>query len=1640
MNNPPVSVNHCVPQKVPLEALKRFSTELLEGDENSKKNYELNQQRINDFLKRQINDSNHLPKIEKFTTSMHLKYPGLYDYSKANASVAGNSNIDSKILASAPEYHRSLGARSRFGEGDGSFWDKWINSDVVAKEERLHADKPHIGFKRLYKSSIDGGSSANEEKRALRIKPYAVRREERKKREDRIAKGLDPDGDGEEEILVAYGSSLQSVFDAADEANAAEVISTQKKLKIDGEKIGGFDPSTLPPISPAHQSTYFGDKARAAFYDFYRQVGRQRYSLEHPDMLEKLILDEPPVSASAASMSPVSPLGSKGSSAVGSSRAHSLKNKGSQGDHQSGVNLSNDLVSSKESVGEMPSLDYLPDNMNEVGAYNPVSPRTKFVVNCLVKNINPKPHLLIRKPGSHELDISGQGIGDELAMILAQSLEDLPHLYSLNICNNKLTDVGLSAVVNVLSLCPSLTALDLSENKIDLVASKSLGNYLASPSCKLINLILNKSDIDDNEAGKFLECIKLCSTLRKVELSGNLLGSHEVKHSLDPTQVCAGTVVASLLDDRGASHIDTLILAWNMIRGESAAKIADSLKLNTSLTHLDLSFNKLGDYGGQMLGNALFSHKHLQNLNISSNEISPKACFVIAAGIHGCKSLKFVNLSENPIGEVGSEAVMRLQTILGDEVDININSCSVRLKDSSCTFDYEHADRKYTLNLAVPYDRAVCCELLRIAAYFDYESLVDFTISPDLKKNPGGSVAVLEFEINTMEKESRGGHRAQKMLKRQMGICNATSDATTAKQLFDIYSVNTDGVLGKTEMANLFKELGLIHIGNGDAKSSQSAMTLVNKMFSYYDIDGTNTIHEKEFLEFIKLLDDEAKAHVDKYKTHRFLSLVGKKEPYFPPEEGIVTCELLADASVPAFVTALSHENTNTLIHAVKAAADGGKLMNYALNNACLRVDESILLYDVLLKDVGDKYEVLRRLLPRMVGPEDARGLLEYVTRNNIGEKMIIKHKIGPSFRVFIGHPNGYYKLNLVNENHRICLQKLVELSTRAGRLRQQNNLGDTSQHGDWSSFRNLVLDGKKYLIEPSWFNKIMKADHVIEFDFIISDLPGTIGTVSNARLCNLLEHFGMITNTASTLDYLNNEDYVARQTLTGKVLYGRGEIDHRTALEAYKQLEWCHEHYHDRDLDALLTDKYLEDSVLMSLGAEEGLVAAAVAASKADSPKLAGRKGRRSPKKLVNPSTDGISKAKTYGLILKHIDNNGIIDKEVLAMRTIDALEDAIAGRYITCSQLAAMVKVLLYGNMKKNNFGTFRVKLIVSFYSQVLDLVNIDVVLKYLTPHEIGMLTFRVGWLNIWNSLRADGYYYLNLARREEKQVARVLLVLSQAEQGENMIDKAYMEDGIKETMTQKHISRGDITSIASMELGSTSTDADDLTTSPKRSRAASREAIVAADITEQDTVVNISVEETKQEAEAQFRILPEEWTTELGFPNTGVFSFKYLSHDNTTATDEAVESMDRFADVKSRVALLALTLPQIVLAKTAFKPSLERANVVMASTAMRYSFESEFQKPSPHGLPILNFQHSVASRRSTEMRAGQLRRSTAALPPTIGMPSIQEDSPQSPTGTQLGGSNDVLDAAKSVIRKDPLKRSLMRGASIKSIQEKG
>ncbi len=85
--------------------------------------------------------------------------------------------------------------------------------------------------------------------------------------------------------------------------------------------------------------------------------------------------------------------------------------------------------------------------------------------------------------------------------------------------------------------------------------------------------------------------------------------------------------------------------------------------------------------------------------------------------------------------------------------------------------------------------------------------------------------------------------------------------------------------------------------------------------------------------------------------------------------------------------------------------------------------------------------------------------------------------------------------------------------------------------------------------------------------------------------------------------------------------------------------------------------------------------------------------------------------------------------------------------------------------------HFGTYRVDLLTLLFARVVDLHNIECVFRKLTPFEYGCAIARIGYLSVYNPMKPEGHWELDLARREERVMCKTLCLLATNEPGNNL-----------------------------------------------------------------------------------------------------------------------------------------------------------------------------------------------------------------------------------------------------------------------------
>lgn len=224
-------------------------------------------------------------------------------------------------------------------------------------------------------------------------------------------------------------------------------------------------------------------------------------------------------------------------------------------------------------------------------------------------------------------------MGDSYATAFSYGLKDMEQTV-VNLADNRLTKNGSKTIIK--SLRPTICSLNLSQNVIDEEGASSLGEF-----AKLRANSLRQLDLENTKLGD-IGVTSLCKQL------------------LDHPKLATLNLAKNGITDSGCNAISqlisetfyftTLILYWNYITGEGAAKILGATGRYSSMRVLDLSWNSIGRAKTKVfvkqLAENLATQENIIHMDLSHNKIKREDCKEIAAALkdnHTLWGLHFAN-------------------------------------------------------------------------------------------------------------------------------------------------------------------------------------------------------------------------------------------------------------------------------------------------------------------------------------------------------------------------------------------------------------------------------------------------------------------------------------------------------------------------------------------------------------------------------------------------------------------------------------------------------------------------------------------------------------------------------------------------------------------------------------------------------------------------------------------------------------------------------------------------------------------------------------------------------------------------------------------------------------------------------------
>ncbi|CAM9213873.1 unnamed protein product, partial [Ectocarpus fasciculatus] len=1034
----------------------------------------------------------------------------------------------------------------------------------------------------------------------------------------------------------------------------------------------------------------------------------------------------------------------------------------------------------------------------EVGL--PTSPRSNYIFDCLADRLNPRASLIIRKKAITSLNLKHLGMGDKMAGHLAKAIKEIPCLESVDISDNGLSDEGLKPMLAAILSIPTLTELNVSQNEIGGEAAEALALYVENPNCPLQRLIMQRADVDDFEGERFVTGLLNNQCLTELDLAHNKLGTAETLNTVMPDLTTAPEALATLLRSPNCK-LKVLKVPWNMIRLDSAVDLASSIAINNTVTYLDISYNSLGSDGGKTLGDALIDNRSISELHIGNNNITAVACFTICIGIQENLALTHVSMDGNPIGEAGAKSLMQIPTATGNRVTVTARGCNTQLRDDKCWFDQKYPCRQYELDLSDPFERSISFQVLRIAANHQTLILKDVTYQepPASKTSRPPPPEKLELEqIVTNEKINHFPEKQRILYENLKLLKGASSDIKEAKLLFQQADADQSGEIDKPELMGLLPELGIFISENQ-----------VDDVMSRYDVDGTGTIELPEFLGFVKSLHEDADKRMrDMSETIQMALTENLMRRYVPPREGILRMELLDGFLRKDLFQVLSNADQSNMTSVAKATGDASSLLPFGFENMKIRLNEALDLYETMFKDSGDKIKILVKLLPQMASSEEVRALIKKITNNDVLEVQRVKQALGQALKPIWGMPNGYYNLDLTKDMDRICLSMLFEhshtLNSKRGGLCRLDGFyfGDTSQHQNWQCFRNEIYNGNPLKLTPQLFTPMPRTGR-LSFDFSGGfrsvEIPPTI---TDSKMMKILLNSHVI----DPMEKMQYEHCLASwgsdKPLVKNSNSGLGKTIFEISIpDALEIGEWCHKFYTNVPKRMSITiecarreeikvniregegtprghgisreDQTPTAPMISSVDENEESIAA-VSKERSFSDLFApgsNISGQEGAQFQAPPKRESVSESRDK--FRRMLSTHGISDY-AKSDRLVNFFEDVLGTYWIKCRHLAIIIKAFTIGKIEKSTyFGTYRSELICNMFPRVVDIHNMDLVMQYLTPFEIASLYCRIGRLNLFNPMKPEGAAELHLGTYEDRQVAKMIMVLSAVEPGDNWKD---------------------------------------------------------------------------------------------------------------------------------------------------------------------------------------------------------------------------------------------------------------------------
>lgn len=250
-----------------------------------------------------------------------------------------------------------------------------------------------------------------------------------------------------------------------------------------------------------------------------------------------------------------------------------------------------------------------------------ITPNIAYLSNVYQKRLRPNTFGMVSSRGKESsIDIRMFSMGDNYAEPFSNGIKHIQTLENLNLKANRLTDVGSEKILKSIDI-KQIKRINLAENKLGEKSLNKITTMLSFYDCKLKHLNIEKTNVSTQMLQSLCTGLMYYRRLTKLILAKNNLSDISTRYLKD-----------MLLNN---SSIKILDLHWNNFSAYGAINLFEGLSKNKSVQIFDISWNSIGKnkQAAETISKCVKNNTTLAHLDISYNSITAEDASIIAEGL-----------------------------------------------------------------------------------------------------------------------------------------------------------------------------------------------------------------------------------------------------------------------------------------------------------------------------------------------------------------------------------------------------------------------------------------------------------------------------------------------------------------------------------------------------------------------------------------------------------------------------------------------------------------------------------------------------------------------------------------------------------------------------------------------------------------------------------------------------------------------------------------------------------------------------------------------------------------------------------------------------------------------------------------------